>query len=119
MTKIQRLHASISAFPRTRISIDLMNNQKIRYKNGLITEETLDVSDQELNDFMSKIANIPFLTWKSNYNDSSILDGMQWSFSIQTENFRFKTNGSNDFPPSDQFDVLVAAIQELVQREFF
>ena len=119
MTKIKRLHAGISAFPRTSISIDLMNNQKIRYKNGLKIEEILEFSNQELNHFISKISTIPWLTWKSSYQNSEILDGIQWSFSIETENFRFKTSGSNDYPPSEQFDVLIAAIQELVKKEFW
>ena len=54
------------------------------------------------------------LSWKENYIDKYILDGMQWSLDIKLNNKEKKIYGSNKYPK--EWDVFYKLIFSIIEK---
>jgi hypothetical protein len=53
-------------------------------------------------------------SWKKEYSDIRILDGIQWDLSIHYIDASVDSHGDNRYPPKQDFDRLLNAVTHLI-----
>lgn len=118
MSKIKKLHAYIGGYGGPSYTVDLIENNTIKYKSLAKDDDLLVITEEELDIFIKKLAQLSLITWSKTYNNNAILDGTQWAFSIETDSMQFTSEGSNAYPLENDFYQLITAIQKLIKRDF-
>ncbi len=82
------------------------------------TEKKIEITKTDYFGILNRIYLARVLEWKERYFDPYILDGEQWHLKINfskkslfNNKTIFETGGSNDYPPSEYWNMLLAAIK--------
>ena len=74
--------------------------------------EILSVEHTVWAEFRSALEYACVRDWADKYN-SPILDGTQWGLEIAYTDWQKKCHGSNNYPPSGQFEIFLQAVRKL------
>lgn len=86
-------------------SFDEEDNKLIRKANNI-----------ELEELIEKLKIIKILNWKKKYDDKDILDGTQWSITIDVNRRKREKYGSNMFPK--KWKLYCKAISDFIGKDF-
>lgn len=128
---IHRFKFSIGGYGSTNYLFELEDNKatfcSYEYILEFTEKRTIDVSNNELVEFISKLNELDILKWHKRY-DSDTLDGTQWKLELVYNNSKNKSiYGSNSYPdtnghsykPTKTFNKFLEAITKLIQLPSF
>jgi hypothetical protein len=117
--KIQGIQAYVGRYsgPHYNIEINILSGKAI-WSEGLYTEtEYIIPADAgRMSAFLEGIRNCRILKWEKDYNNPYILDGTQWSLTIEIDNRLIKKSGSNSYPK--EWEEYCSIIQKLTSKPF-
>ena len=79
---------------------------------GIITP-----SSSELAEFSKNLDDLNVWDWKEHYNNSHIMDGVQWGLTIIKDSKELYSGGSNDFP--ENINRFIQSINQLINMDYF
>ena len=116
-----KLHASIGGYFGPSYSVELDSDGNLIYQSnphGFTelgdTRQKIAVSKKMWSRFREQIDESKIWTWKKQYVDPDILDGVGWELKITYDDKTIETYGSNAFPVKKQFDAFLGSVSELV-----
>lgn len=120
MERPTRLRAFIGGYFGRSYTVELYDSA-IRYRSRerdrLLSDETLEPTDQEWSEFREALDSLEVWGWCSNYSDPRTTDGTSWAFETSWGDETVSSGGSNGFP--SRFESLLGAISQLLGGRVF
>jgi len=80
---------------------------------------TIKVTEAQWQKFRARLDAAKVWTWKADYIDPGVMDGLFWSFHVDFGDKKINCLGSNAYPEQAQFDAMLAAVRELLGGKSF
>ena len=115
-TKVKRFEIYSGGYLGRSFSL-LKEDDQLAYTtfgNGYSLErvEKVNPSPHAWREFFKTLDQIDIWRWKSRYENPGIMDGSSWKVTIELENRKLVSSGSNNFP--DNFDILSESVRKLL-----
>ena len=132
-TTPKKFSAYIGGFLGTSYTVELQNGvlnySEAKSPKDIKTNQISPTPEQWLN-FRHELDNIKIWSWKTNYPNSKVYDGTQWSIDIEYPDHVLHVRGNNNYPeksgkpnnkpePTKVFKDYLAAIQNLLGGKKF
>lgn len=118
MTPPKVFKISIGDSPGLPYEVELQKDGTLQYTNKLWrggeVHRGIEVTEDSWITFRNILDEIDVWSWKKEYSDIRILDGIQWELSIHYIDASVDSHGDNRYPPKQDFDRLLNAVTHLI-----
>lgn len=119
--------ASIGGFTGASYRVSLIDKDTLLYEMNPQTfttaegtrREKVKVTPADWETFRKKLEAANIWSWKSEYLDPNVLDGTVWQLKIAYPEQEQTSRGSNAYPLKSEFNLLTAAISDLIGGRAF
>jgi hypothetical protein len=114
--------AFIGGYCGSSFEVKLLEDGRLAYSvsegGKEASSEILSINDSSWAELRIVLEHARVRDWEGNY-DAHIMDGTQWDLHIVYADWQKRCHGSNEYPPSGQFDTFLQAIRDLAGGRAF